>query len=305
MISRRHELEKNIVADRVAAAITAIRPHMTYIAVISVAGLLVFIVALIVNHSRQTALGKEWADYISAQQSKNRDRELEDLSKRYPESAAGVWAALSRASSELDTGTRDIYESRNDAIGSLESAIKTFESVLEKTSNLSDLSDLAQHARFGISVAQETMGEVGKAIDSYEEVVAKGDKSPLGNLAQRRLDALRESKNALFYEWFRGQNSFDLSGASPSFPGMPSGFGFPDQDPAASRDQSLPNGLRDLPAFPDTSVPAPFIIPGFDIGDTDEDENTDRSPNPEIPSDSTENGQSPNETDSTPATDAP
>ncbi|MFP6674867.1 MAG: hypothetical protein VB878_07290 [Pirellulaceae bacterium] len=278
-MNRRHDLDKNIFADKVNSAIITLRPYFTYIAVILVAGLLVFLVALIVDYNRRSVLGVEWGEFIVANQSKNRDRALADLAREYPDSAAGVWASLAKAATDLDSGTREIYDDRIAAESSLGSAIESFETVVEKAS---DYPDLAQQARFGIGVAHETMGEVEKAIEIYEQVVAKGDETPVANMAQRRVDSLRDPETIAFYDWFRGQTSFDRSGggANPSFPGMPAGLDFPNPG-GASRDPKLPNGLRDLPAFPDTTIPAPFSFPGLDLGGTTDD--TERPPNPEIP----------------------
>jgi hypothetical protein len=119
--------------------------------------------------------------------------------------------------------------------------------------------------------------------------------TPVANMAQRRVDSLRDPETAAFYAWFRSQTSFDRSGggANPSFPGMPAGLDFPNPG-GASRDPKLPNGLRDLPAFPDTTIPAPFSFPGLDLGGTTDD--TERPPNPEIPIESN---------DETPGTDSP
>lgn len=297
-MNRRHDLDKNIFADKVNSAIITLRPYFTYIAVILVAGLLVFLVALIVDYNRRSVLGVEWGEFIVANQSKNRDRELEGLAGRYPDSAAGVWASLAKAAAELDSGTREIYDDRNAAISSLGAAIKSFETVVEKAS---DYPELAQQARFGIGVAHETMGEVEEAIKFYEQVVAKGDETPVANMAQRRVESLRDPETAAFYAWFRGQTSFDRSGggANPSFPGMPPGLDLPNPG-GASRDPKLPNGLRDLPAFPDTTIPAPFSIPGLDLGGTTDD--TERPPNPEIPIES--NTETPGTVTETP-TDSP
>jgi translation initiation factor IF-2 len=262
---RRQELEKNIVADSVESMITKIRPYLAYIGIAVGGALLIFLVWATVDHFRTKKLGKIWGQYISAQQANNPDRALADLAKNNPETAAAVWALLAKGDADLQTGTRDIFESRDDASGTLKSAIESFEAVIDRAT---EFPDLARHAQYGIGVAHETRGDIKAAIEAYEKVVKKGEKSPMGKMAQRRLDSLRESEAQEFYAWFKSQPSFERNTNS-------GGFNFPGKEhlnqPLPSRDPTLPSQLDNLPEFPNTQIPAP-MLPGVSVGgDSDED----------------------------------
>lgn len=303
---RRQELEKNIVADSVESMITKIRPYLAYIGIAVGSALLIFLVWATVDHFRTKSLGKVWGEYISAQQSNTpskRDRALADLAKNRPETAAAVWALLAKGDADLQAGTRDIFESRDDASGTLESAIESFEAVIDRAT---EFPDLARHAQYGIGVAHETRGNIDDAIEAYEEVVKKGEESPMGKMAQRRLDSLRESEAQEFYAWFKSQPSFERNTNS-------GGFNFPGMEhlnqPLPSRDPTLPSRLDNLPEFPNTQIPAP-MLPGVSVGgDSDEDregtdgdtEGTDVDPEGDKPEGDKPEGDKP-EGDNTPET---
>lgn len=258
---RRQELETNVVADRVETAIKNVRPYLPHIGIAALVLVVMYFVLMGMNYMKDKKLGKQWGEYIAAQQSNTRpkrDKALASLAKSQPDSTAAVWALLSKGSTDLEAGTRDIFENRNDAEDSLTAAIESFEAVAKRGA---DYPELAQRARYGIAVAHETMGKMDDAIEAYEAVIKKGEESPIGKMAQRRLDALRDKDTKEFYAWFRDQSSFDRGQANP-FANIPGLEGM--NRPTPSTDPSLPDSLEQLPEFPNMEIPAPFNIPDID-----------------------------------------
>jgi len=113
------------------------------------------------------------------------------------------------------------------------------------------LAVLHERATFGLARAYEALagtrqsqGELDKAMESYEAVVAKWPNGAYGELAARRLEELQQEETKSLYDKFA---QFEPKPASPDVPGLPGGR------PPFSLD-SLPEE-GSLPELPDLQMP--------------------------------------------------
>ena len=113
------------------------------------------------------------------------------------------------------------------------------------------LAMLHERATFGLARAYEALagtrqsqGELDKAIESYEELIAKWPNGMYREPATRRLEELRQQETKSLYDKFA---QFDPKPALPDVPGLPG------ERPPFSLD-SLPEG-GNLPGLPESPMP--------------------------------------------------
>lgn len=168
---------------------------------------------------------------------------------------------------------------------------------------------LHERATFGLGRAYEALagtrqsqGELDKAMESYEAVVAKWPNGAYREMAERRLEALRQEETKSLYDKFA---QFEPKPAQPDVPGLPGGRPPFDLD-SLPEDGSLP-GLPDslMPGADDEPVTeggaAPADADGGKSGPVDSAAPASEEPSgPEMPS-----AQEPAKPEETPARDQP
>ncbi len=198
---RRHELEKNELADRLATGIESTRSFLP----VALAGLAVLAVAAIVwglysNYSKQQA-SVAWTDFYFNLTGGDADSFV-DLADDHPKSAAAGWARQVAGDNYLQRGITELY--RNKAAGQelLEKAIKAFEEVDKSTTN----SELRSKAALGLAQAHESLGETDKAASYYQQVAKSAVQPGLIMEANQRLSFLASDSGKEFYAWFKTQD---------------------------------------------------------------------------------------------------
>jgi hypothetical protein len=233
---RRHELEKNELAGHLEKVLRWVQPHLKWVA----AFVLIVLVAIGANsfiaQQQASRLAMAWDEFLLASTSMDRRRAMEDVSVVHGDVAAGVWALQSKADIDLQQGTQLIYENRAEAEKLLQDAIAGFEEVLTLARRQPFL---AQRAQFGIALAYETMGELRRARETYDEIVKQAENTALGQMAKTRSERLTQNRIQAFYAWLADQED-----VTPS-PQMP----------------EMPRSLGDLPDFPDLQLPPDFGDP--------------------------------------------
>jgi hypothetical protein len=128
-----------------------------------------------------------------------------------------------------------MFEDRDEAETKLKDAEKNFQAVEE---GAGQYPDLLRRARFGLAQVYETLSDVSKARDYYQQVAEADTDSPIGKLAAERLDRLSDPSIEKWYNWFERQE--------PAPPVPPGGPGL--EGPLGD--------LEDLPETPDLSFPS-------------------------------------------------
>ena len=246
---RRHELQTNELAVWLARWIEKIKPYSKAIAGVAILAVTIVCAVGYVNGRNQTGEGDAWTEYFEAYAINNPER-FRDVADRFPNTEPGMWALQSVGDGELATGAEQLFRDQSAAKESLENAKQIYAQVAESSKGRM----LKPRAIFGSGQAMEALGEFDGAKEKYSEIV-KGSEpngefpsSIVAQLAQQRLDALKQPTVENWYKWFAGQKPIQ----SPlNRPGL---F------------QDLPN----LPEQPNLNLPNPGeLVPGTGTNDED------------------------------------
>lgn len=225
---RRHELQQNDLAIYLNKINKSIEPYSRIIA-IAVGVLIVGGISLGLYNSQQTGKRSD-ATLQLIQASATADPEdLLTVSENYPETAAGAWARLYQGKQYLSEGVQALYSDRTNAEQLLEDSKAAFNNALSRSNDPL----LTSRAHFGIARAEESLGNIDDAIAAYEQVIADNESEAMVEMAQQRIDTLKNPQTKDFLAWFADQ---DFRPADPSIP------------------PSLP-GVDALPELPDLNLP--------------------------------------------------
>ena len=230
---RRHDLETNLLARKMAGWVNQIKPYSNAMGVVAVA----LVVALVgwFLLSRQSA-GREsvaWNDYFFATLGRPIDpAKLQATAQQHSGSPVAHWANLAWADSQLQLGTQALFVNKPQARNNLQQAIDAYR--LLETSSAPQL--IRDRASYGLARAFESLGRVDDARRQYMTV-----QGTFAEMARARADSLDRTEIRQFYDWF--------ANAEPPVPPMTGGLGIPGQRPifGLEGDDILDSGL--LPGF--------------------------------------------------------
>jgi len=212
---RRHELEKNELADWLADWVARIKPYQNAV-------LLVLIVAavLIAGYtwaSRQSAASSAagWARFYEVFNLSNPNpTDFDLLGEAYPDTTLAQWSKVIAADLHLNSGCDLRFVNQADANEELRKAAEGYEEVLRKA----DHPMLLERATFGLARALETQGNLKEAITRYEEVVTSWPEGAYQAAAKRRAEDIGRSATK---EWYDRFAKFDPKPAYSNEPGTP------------------------------------------------------------------------------------
>ncbi len=230
---RRHELQKNDLADYLGKHLLVIQPYLKWIGIGAVVVVLLLLVASIVSRRSQTTVARAWEEYLEAETLEDSRRVLEEVALIYENNPAGWWALQSKAYSALNEGSFLVYSDREEAEALLKQAISDFNQVIDRARGIPYLE---QRAYYGLGLAHETLGELKDAQEAYEKVIASDASSALAQQARERIARLEKRDVREFYAWFVEQKP-----VVPDTSAAPGG---------------LPSELPQLPEFPDLGFPS-------------------------------------------------
>lgn len=235
---RRHELQQNDLAIYLAKLNTAVEPYSRVILVV-VAALIFGAIGMSFYSSQQLADKSEATLYL-IQASAGGDAEVlgEQISDKYPNTAAAAWARLYQGDQYLAEGSQQLFNDRSKGTELLSDADAAFRNAIGNSNDPL----LRSRAHYGIARAAEALGNVEDAVAAYTDVIADAESDAMVKQAEERIAALNKPQTKEFLVWFADQ---DFSPADPSLP------------------PSLP-GSEALPALPDLE------LPGLDFGDAEE-----------------------------------
>ncbi len=275
---RRHELEKNILADRLGGGIQAARPVLPIvfgtlaIAVVGLIGWGVYSASV----SNKAAIA--WTEYYFNLTSTDADAFV-DVAETFPNSKAALWAQQTAGSSFLERGIEALYRNRAEGEKLLNQAIEAFD-----LASTSSEAELANKAHYGLGQAHEALGQLNEATEHFEKVVDSSTYQAMIDSAKQRLAFISSEEGNSFYAWFNKLDPKpnapielpDSLSMPPTTPGelkfdpISGGAGF--QIPQASEENPNappqatevdPNNVPELPATLETpnSVPPTTELP--------------------------------------------
>lgn len=198
---RRHELEKNELADRLATGIESTKSFMPAV----LGGLILVGIAAVVwgvysSYSKQQA-SVAWTDFYFNLNAGDPDSFV-DLADDYPSSAAAGWARQVAADNYLQRGIADLYRDKKSGQELLGKAIKEFE-VVDRTASTPEL---RAKAALGLAQAHESLGDTDKAAGYYQQVAKSATQPGIIAEANQRLAFLASDSGKEFYAWFKTQD---------------------------------------------------------------------------------------------------
>ena len=193
---RRHELEKNVLADRVGAGLESVHSYWPMI----LGGLAILVVGSLAwglySSSARKQAAEAWTDYYFSMAGGEAEAFL-DLSERYPNSSAAGWARQTAGNGFLERGVDALYVNKSEGESLIKQAISEFEQ-LEDSSN----QELRAKALYGLAQAHESLGDLDTAIAYYEKLMKATPREALLRSASERLAFLNSDSGKEFYAWF-------------------------------------------------------------------------------------------------------
>ncbi len=240
---RRHELEKNVLADRLGGGIQAAQPIMPLI----LGGLALLIVGslgwAIYSASTKSRAAAAWTDYYFNLTADDPSK-LVGVADDFPSSTAAGWARQTAGASYLQQGLQAIYRNRAEGEKLLNQAIEAFEDA-----SVSTQPELKFKAIYCLAQAQEALGQLDKAAENFELVSKSAVFPALADDAKKRLDFISSDSGRNFYRWF------DKLDPKPDAPiELPSNLAFPPTSPGDMQFDPIVGGLAPADGTPTTEL---------------------------------------------------
>jgi hypothetical protein len=265
---KRHELEKNELADWLGEQIEAAKPYAPTIAIVLVGGTLAALLAIYLMGSGGTASARAWSSYFTAFNEREPEIPLEAFVKELPDTPASLWAEHAVGDINLARGSMELFSNREEAKKLLDKA----ETSLTKVNAEAKNPMLQARAKLSLAKLYEAKCLPEKAKQFYEEVVALEKDSAIGKLAQQGVERMSDSRDVALLAWFAeqkprrpapGMGRGGLPGLPSDLPERPDlslpGLGTSPADPGAGAGSGLNlDGLgADKPAEPNLEFPKP------------------------------------------------
>lgn len=197
---RRHDLQNNELAERLAVLIQKVGPQKNLIAGIIILVIVAFAAGsyLAGRGARDRAMG--WANYFSIADSTNSEG-FDSVAAAYAGTPAGDWAATAGGFRYLSEGARLAFTQPVDSQENYDKAKTAFQELI---ANASD-PQLKSRAMIGLAQAHEGLGELDDAVNAYKSVVESYPDSVFAKMAAESQAALEKPSRKEWYTWFASQ----------------------------------------------------------------------------------------------------
>ena len=241
---RRHELETNELARRLARSIETVKPYSKAVLGLVVAGVVIGAAWMLLGQRTTKSEAAAWNDYwMATLGGRLKPEDLLDVADDHQGTSAEDWARLAAADVELDIGVRTLFRNKEEGRRRLRNA----EDLYTKLRQAAGLEAVRQRAAYGLGRTREALGDLDKACATYEEVGGAFEA-----IARRRAEFLKRSEVKSFCDWF--------ADAEPPAPKLLDEPGTPGSRP----DRSI-KGLGDFdlsaPVKPSAKADAPIDQP--------------------------------------------
>ena len=245
---RRHELQENELATWLGQVIHTYQHYLrAALGVIILAALGLMASAYMNNRSKQTQEAA-WSAYFEAL-STPESNALKKVAETYSGTEAGGWALQSAGDFGLEQGIRELFRDKQQAAERLKGAEEAYEAVIASYQEPM----LVKRAMLGLAKAQESQQNLDGAKQNYEEIVNRwgaDQEDQVVLIAKSRLESINSPNAEQWYAWFAQQEP-------PTSPLDDPGFF---------------EGLPNVPADPDLTMPKPGqLLGGGETSDSEDD----------------------------------
>ncbi|MCR9296714.1 MAG: tetratricopeptide repeat protein [bacterium] len=195
--AHKHELERNILADRMESMVASVQPILPAI----LGGIAILVVGSIIwgvySSSVKSRQSAAWTEYYFNLSGGDAEAYL-DVAEAYPTSNMSGWARLAAADSYLHKGIEALYVNRSEGEDNLNQAVATYQEILQAASE----PGLIAKAQWGLAQAHESLGDLEQAASFYEQFASTATQPELINAAASRLAFINSATGKSFYDWF-------------------------------------------------------------------------------------------------------
>lgn len=260
---RRHELEKNELADWITSWAEKIKPYQN--AILGVVLLLAVGIGVytFVNRQSQSETQAAWDQlYAAIGAGRTNPAEFESIATEHAGTITAHWALLLAGEVHLARGCDELFASKATGRDELKKAEEDFLRVLEECR----VDELRERATFGLAQVQEAAGNLDEAIADksspsrkepdlgYQGVINLWPEGTYAALAKKRLKDLKRRPTREFYDEFARWEPKSPVAGEPGTPGVtpPTDLTPPDQplhtplDPTGSGATGKPSGLPEV-----------------------------------------------------------
>lgn len=202
---RRHELQKNQLADALGSELDYLRPYYKTIVAVLVAVAAVGITIAVLSSQRSANNAAAWGNFYNVLGDGNSDKmpaKLESIAKSYPGTQAALWSELAAGDLKFQSGSAKMFSDRDDAEKDLAQAKQHFESVMKAAGGQAML---ARRAKLGLAQTLEAMNDPEAAQPHYEALAKENPDDAFGLAATERLAQLKRLNDKQWYAWFAKQ----------------------------------------------------------------------------------------------------
>jgi hypothetical protein len=275
--AHRHELETNVLAQRLDVFIERAKPYAATAAGIVVALVVIMFVWSYVSGSSASRQGEAWDAYHRGVASvpPNLDQ-LRRSAEEYPGTKMQQLADVTWADGQVWTAARDYIYNRDAAMEALRRATSAYQGILQTSRD----ERLLTRAHLGMARIYEMQNQLEKAREEYLKVGGGYEE-----FAKEQIKRLDDPDAGETYKW--------LATAQPPRTRPPAGPGTPGQQPEFSAGEfALPGTESTDDAATGTGESFDNLLKGFDLG-FPKGEGADRYPAGEEPPATTTEGAAP------------
>ena len=240
-----------------------IKPHITTIVLVMIAGTLGFIaIVFLINSSLAKSEG-EWralAQASSMSYVSGDFNALDIVSTEYSDTRAGLWALQMSADNRLQNGVSEMMDDKVAAQQLLEKARDDFQTIVDAP-QANKTSMLHLRSLYSLAYCLETLGDLPAANKNYQTLVSETDNSAFASLAQQGLERTADERYAAIFEKFKNYEETEIGEApSEGIPGRPSVDLPPELPPApvAPNNDFVPPS-KEKPAVEKPAVEKPAV----------------------------------------------
>ena len=228
---KRHELQKNELADWAGHQIEAAKPHAMLILVCFIAIPAAIIFAIYYYTAEDPVQAAAWNRYFSAYSERDPKAAFNQVVTSDANSPASLWASQALGDIHLSAGSQALFSDREQAKEELAKA----ETALKRVAAGAKEPELVLRSRLSLGKLYEALNQPDEALKNYELAVKTDPESAIGREAAEAVERLKNPRTRELLAWFAEQK--------PKRPAGLEGFG------------SSPNLPDDLPERPDLSLP--------------------------------------------------
>ncbi|MHC4179272.1 MAG: YfgM family protein [Planctomycetota bacterium] len=220
---RRHELERNELADWLARAFEKIKPYQN-----AILGGVLLVSVIWVGYawwywpsagSRVMAWDTfhrvSWRLSQGVRTPTESAADFEDIAADYPDTEVALWARVMAADLHLAEGCDTLFYDRALANQQLQEAVEHYLAILGSDSSGPEL---RQRATFGLARARESQGDLEKAIEHYKEIGKNWPEGAYAGAAASRVEDLNRPATRELYDRFakfKRQTTSSLGSGQP------------------------------------------------------------------------------------------